>query len=106
MRYVGRLVSAHGVRIDPKDLAAVQALRDRTPNTAGDVRKLVRFLSYYRAFVQDIARIAKPLYDLPPTSQGKPCHPAATESYKEERRPVVLKNSYTVDQNIKRSLII
>lgn len=64
VRYVGRLVSAHGVWIDPKDLVAVQALRERTPNTAGDVRKLVGFLSYNRAFVQDFARIAKPLYDL------------------------------------------
>lgn len=37
VRYVGRLVSADGVRVDTKDIAAVQALRERTPNTAGDV---------------------------------------------------------------------
>lgn len=62
--YVGRLVSADGIWVDSKDMEAVQALRERTPHTAGDVRQLLGFLSYYRAYVQDFTRIAKPLYDL------------------------------------------
>ncbi|XP_061896494.1 uncharacterized protein LOC133645661 [Entelurus aequoreus] len=64
VRYVGRLVSAEGVRVDPKDLEAVQALAQKTPQTVGDVRQLMAFLSYYRTYVQDFSRIAKPLYDL------------------------------------------
>lgn len=62
--YVGRLVSAEGVKVDPKDIEAVQALKHRTPQTVGDVRQLLGFLSYYRTYVQDFSRIAKPLYDL------------------------------------------
>lgn len=46
VRYVGRLVSADGVRIDPKDIEAIQALEDTVPNTVGEVRKLLGFLSY------------------------------------------------------------
>ena len=53
VRYVGRLVSAEGVKVDPKDLSPV-----------GEVRQLLGFLSYYRTYVQDFSRIAKPLYDL------------------------------------------
>lgn len=64
VRYVGRLVSADGVRIDPKDLEAIQALRDKPPSTVGEVRKLLGFLSYYRTFIQDFSRIAKPMYEL------------------------------------------
>ncbi|KAI4872055.1 hypothetical protein NFI96_010346, partial [Prochilodus magdalenae] len=64
VRYVGRLVSAEGVRIDPRDLDAVRALGGKTPQTVGDVRKLLGFLSYYRSYVQDFARIAKPIYEL------------------------------------------
>lgn len=64
VRYVGRLVSADGVRMDPKDLEAVQMLRNRTPQTIGDIRQMLGFLSYYRTYVQDFSRIAKPLYDL------------------------------------------
>lgn len=76
VRYVGRLVSEDGMRIDPKDLAAVQVLRERIPRTAGEVRKLVGFLSYYRAFVQDFARIAKPFYDLLQVKGSHATHPS------------------------------
>ncbi|KAJ8353343.1 hypothetical protein SKAU_G00209100 [Synaphobranchus kaupii] len=64
VRYVGKLVSAEGVRIDPKDLEAVLALKEKTPHTVGEVRKLLGFLSYYRTYIQDFSRIAKPLYEL------------------------------------------
>ncbi len=64
VRYVGRLVSAEGVRIDPKDLEAVMALKTKTPQTVGDLRRVLGFLSYYRSYIQDFAKIAKPLYEL------------------------------------------
>ncbi len=74
VRYVGRLVSAEGVRVDPKDLEAVQSLKSRTPQTVGDVRRLLGFLSYYRIFIQDFSRVAKTLYELlqakPETAKG------------------------------------
>lgn len=47
VRYVGRLVSAEGVKMDPKDLEAVRALKHKTPQTVGDIRQLLGFLSYY-----------------------------------------------------------
>lgn len=64
VRHVGRLVSADGVRIDPNDLEAIQALRGKTPSTVGEVRKLVGFLSYYWTYVQDFSKISKPMYEL------------------------------------------
>ncbi|XP_035858119.1 uncharacterized protein LOC118495270 [Sander lucioperca] len=64
VRYVGRLVSAVGVRIDPKDLEAVYALKKESPATVGDVRRIVGFLSYYRSYIQDFSRMATPIYEL------------------------------------------
>ncbi|KAI3359935.1 hypothetical protein L3Q82_014286 [Scortum barcoo] len=64
VRYVGRLVSAEGVCIDPKDLEAVYALRKEKPATVGDVRRIVGFLSYYRSYIQDFSRLANPIYEL------------------------------------------
>ncbi|CAI5670877.1 unnamed protein product [Oreochromis niloticus] len=69
VRYVGRLVSAEGVRIDPKDLQAVLALKTKSPQTVGDLRRVLGFLSYYRSFIQNFSRIAQPLYEL---LQSKP----------------------------------
>lgn len=57
-------MSADGVRVDPKDVEAGQVLKEKTPQTVGDVRRLLGFLSYYRAYVQDFSRIARPLYEL------------------------------------------
>lgn len=71
VRYVGRLVSADGVRIDPRDLEAVRTLTCKTPQTVGEVRKLAGFLGYYRSYIQDFSRIAKPIYELLQTKPGK-----------------------------------
>ena len=64
VRYLGRVVSGGGYSVDPEDTAAVQTLAKQKPATVGDVRKLLGFLSYYRQYIQDFSRIAKPLYDL------------------------------------------
>lgn len=64
VRYVGRLVSAEGVRIDPKDLEVVYALKNEAPATVGDVRRVMGFLSYYRSYVQDFSKLATPIYEL------------------------------------------
>ncbi|XP_019628673.1 PREDICTED: uncharacterized protein LOC109473239 [Branchiostoma belcheri] len=44
VRYVGKLVTAEGYTMDPEDMAAVNALKEKTPTTVGDVRKLLGFL--------------------------------------------------------------
>ncbi|KAL7842136.1 hypothetical protein SRHO_G00238250 [Serrasalmus rhombeus] len=62
--YVGRIISAEGYRMNPKEVEAVQALKQETPATVREVRKLMGFLSYYRSYIADFSRIAKPLYEL------------------------------------------
>lgn len=64
VRYVGRLVTSEGVQIDPKDLEAVLQLKEREPKNVGEVRGLLGFLGYYRSFIQDFSRIARPLFQL------------------------------------------
>ena len=64
VRYLGRIVSGDGYSLDPDDTAAVHNLAKQKLETVGDVRKLLGFLSYYRQYIQDFSRIAKPLYDL------------------------------------------
>uniref|UniRef100_A0A3B3SU43 Gypsy retrotransposon integrase-like protein 1 n=1 Tax=Paramormyrops kingsleyae TaxID=1676925 RepID=A0A3B3SU43_9TELE len=64
VRYIGRLVSGEGIQIDPADLEAVRTLKNKEPHTVGEVRALLGFLSYYRSYIQDFSRIAKPLFEL------------------------------------------
>ncbi len=71
---MGRLVSAKGVRIDPRDLEAVTALKINRPKTVGEVRRLLGFLGYYRPFIQDFSCVAKPIYELLQTQPGVTMH--------------------------------
>ena len=64
VRYLGRIVSQNGHRIDPGGTKAVTSLRQSRPKTLGEVRKLTGLLSYYRRYIKHFSRIAKPLYDL------------------------------------------
>lgn len=63
-------MSPRGVHIDPRDLEVVQSLKAKTPQTVGDVRRLLGFLSYCCSFIQDFSGITKPLYELLKVKSG------------------------------------
>ena len=63
VRYLGRIVSAEGNRIDPANTVAVAALKHKQPGTVGELRAVLGLLSYYRQYIKDFSRIAC-LYDL------------------------------------------
>ncbi len=64
VRYLGRIVSAEGSRVDPADFEAVRALKDIRPQTVGQLRKMLGLLTYYRQYIKDFSRKASCLYDL------------------------------------------
>lgn len=80
VRYLGRIVTANGYTMDPADVAAVAALKETKPRTVGALRKLLGFISYYRQYIKDFSRLAKPLYDL---LSAKEC---SNQSNKTERQ--------------------
>ena len=64
VRFLGQLVSGKGTRMDPADLEAVVALKTRKPKTVGEVRHLVGLLGYFRKYIPNFSKTAKPLYEL------------------------------------------
>ncbi|KAJ8004171.1 hypothetical protein DPEC_G00156010 [Dallia pectoralis] len=62
---VPRQVGAgEGYTMDTAEMAPVQALKEKTPSTVGDVRQILGFLSYYRPFIPKFSCVAHPLYKL------------------------------------------
>lgn len=64
VRYLGRIVSAEGSKVDPADFEAVRALKDIRPQNVGQLRKMLGLLTYYRQYIKDFSRKASCLYDL------------------------------------------
>ena len=62
--YLGRIVSAEGYQMDPSNTEPVKSLTENTPKTVGDLRKLVGFLGYFRRYIKDFVRLARPLFQL------------------------------------------
>ena len=64
MRYLGRIVAANVYRLDPNNIEAVKDLVRQKPKTLGDVRRLLRMIGYFRKYIPNFSKIAKPLYVL------------------------------------------
>ena len=60
--YLGHVVSEDGIHTDPEKTEAVRTWP--VPKSVKDVRSYIGFTGYYRRFIQDYARIARPLNDL------------------------------------------
>ena len=62
--YLGHIVTKDGYCMDPSNADAVQSLKGNPPRTIGSLRKMLGFLSYYRRYIKDFAKITHSLYSL------------------------------------------
>lgn len=67
VQYLGHVISAKGVRADPKKVEAVRTWP--VPGNQTEEKSFLRLASYYHQFVQRFAEIARPLHQL--TEKGK-----------------------------------
>ena len=69
MKYVGHVVSAEGIEPDPEKIQKV--MEWPIPRSKEEVRQFLGFIGYYRKFVKDFSKIAKPLTSLLPATRRK-----------------------------------
>ena len=75
VKYVGHIVSKDGVEPDPDKLSKVKNWR--TPTNSEQLRQFLAFVGYYRKFMHNFAKIARPLINImavgkKPRSKCKP----------------------------------
>ena len=62
VKYLGHVVSANGVETDPQKIAALTTWP--RPNNIKELKSFLGFAGYYRRFIKDYSKIARPLNDL------------------------------------------
>ncbi|OXU17855.1 hypothetical protein TSAR_010477 [Trichomalopsis sarcophagae] len=60
--FLGHIISARGVEPNPEKVAAIAKLA--TPKSAKNIREVLGMFGYYRQYIKDFSKIAKPLNDL------------------------------------------
>ncbi|XP_057793062.1 uncharacterized protein LOC131009667, partial [Salvia miltiorrhiza] len=60
--FLGHIVSADGIKVDP---AKVQAVREwKSPTTPNEIRSFLGLAGYYRRFIEGFSKIARPMTQL------------------------------------------
>ena len=62
IEYLGHVVSGKGISTNPKKVEAVA--KCPTPKTVYDVRSFLGFVGYYRRFIRNFSKIAKPIREV------------------------------------------
>jgi transposase InsO family protein len=67
VRYVGHIVSEDGIEPDPEKVEKVKTWP--RPTNAEEVRRFLGFVGYYRRFVLNFSKVARPLSDIMPSTK-------------------------------------
>ncbi|KAL4579715.1 hypothetical protein LXL04_015876 [Taraxacum kok-saghyz] len=59
VKFLGHVVSQEGIHVDPSKIEAVENWR--TPKTSTEVRQFLGLAGYYRRFIANFSKLAKPL---------------------------------------------
>ena len=70
IKYLGHVVSEEGVSTDPDKIKSVTEWPQ--PTTVTEVRSFLGFVSYYRRFIPNVSKVAKPLNKLLQNLEGTP----------------------------------
>lgn len=80
VKYVGHIVSENGIEADPEKTEKV--LNWPQPKSPEEVRKFIGFIGYYRRFIPNFSKIAKPLTALFPNPIKKKGHKVQQQKWK------------------------
>jgi hypothetical protein len=98
--FLGHVISAGGVSVDPGKVKDV--LNWMPPTTALEILRFLGLAGYYRWFIKDFSKIAKPMMKLLEKNKASEWAAECQASF-EELRNIILQHRYWFYQNWPRS---
>ena len=80
-KYLGFIISTDGIEVDPEKISAVESWQP--PKTVKGIQSFLGFCNFYRRFIRDYGKIAKPLVNLTKTNVPFSFNQACTEAFQE-----------------------
>ena len=100
IKYLGHIVSENGIETDPEKISKV---RDwPTPTNVDSIRTFLGFVGYYRKFVKDFAKLARPLNDL---LAGEVCKKRSRRKHKQIKEWQWTQKEADAFQTLKQKLL-
>jgi hypothetical protein len=62
VKYLGHIVSAHGVEIDPDKVSDLKNMS--APKNVDELQRFLGFIGFHRRFIKNLSKVAKPLTDM------------------------------------------
>ena len=59
VKFLGHVVSREGIHVDPSKIEAIENWR--TPKTPTEIRQFLGLAGYYRRFIANFSKLAKPV---------------------------------------------
>ena len=59
---LGHLISAYGIQVDPSKIRVIENIP--TPGTQKVVHRFLRYVGYYKRFIENVSKLASPLFTL------------------------------------------
>ena len=64
VKYLRRIVTSNGYSMDPDYVKPMTVFREKLPQNVGELCRLMGMLGYFRRFIQDYSKIARPIFDM------------------------------------------
>lgn len=90
VKYLGHVISDNGIQPDPDKISAIKQWP--RPNTVKELRSFLGFSGYYRRFVENYAKVVRPLNDL---LKGEFATRSKSSTYQQRTRSQQLGNRWT-----------
>ena len=79
------IVSSKGYNIDSSNVKAITSLKECTPKTVGDIRRIIGLLNYYRKYIGNFSQKAALLFDLLKQSDNEKAKKLNDKRFKAQR---------------------